>query len=96
LFSNAKDCDVNYFITDILNLRGETKIYFFNFIKEKLPHLYSKISKLYTDSYVDSNYEKKLENMLTKIEQNYPLKSKKCILVEEKLQKLPKQLTLFK
>lgn len=93
LFSCAKDCNVNYCITDILNLRGEIKTNFLNFIKEKLSHLYKKINSYYMGAYVNSNYEKRLENMLAKLEQKYPLKNKKCILAEERL---PKQLTLFK
>ena len=58
LFSNAKDCNVNYCITDILNLRGETKIKFFKFVKERLPHLYNKINSCYIGAYINSNYEK--------------------------------------
>ena len=93
LFSNAKDCNVNYCITDILNLRGETKINFLKFIKEKLPHLYNKINSCYIGAYVNSNYENKLNNILNKLEKKYPLKNKKCFLAEETL---PKQLSLFK
>ena len=92
LFSNAKDCNVNYYITDILNLRGETKINFFKFIKGKLPHLYNKINSYYNGAYINSNYENKLNNMLIKLKQKYPLKNKKYFLAEEIS---PKQLTLF-
>lgn len=92
LFSNAKDCNVNYCITDILNLRGETKIKFFKFVKEKLPHLYNKINSYYIGAYINSNYKNKLNNILIKLKHKYTLKNKKCFLTENFL---PKQLTLF-
>ena len=40
LYKIAKENNVNYVITTILNLRGETKISFLKFVKDNLPYLY--------------------------------------------------------
>lgn len=81
LFRTAKENNVNHAITEILNLRGETKTQFFKFIKNKFAHLHAKISSYYKGNgiYVSSIYEKHLNNMLTKITEKYPLKEKEII-----------------
>jgi DNA repair photolyase len=76
LYKTAKENNVNYAITTILNLRGETKISFLNFVKEKLPHLYNKIKSHYKGAYVNSKYKKHIYNILNKLEEKYPLKGK--------------------
>ncbi|WP_413853606.1 SPL family radical SAM protein [Candidatus Ruminimicrobium bovinum] len=76
LYKIAKQNNVNYAITAILNLRGETKIQFLNFIKNKLPHLYGKINSYYKSAYVNSAYKKRLNTMLNRITEKYPLKEK--------------------
>ena len=94
LYKTAKENNVNYASTTILNLRGETKISFLNFIKEKLPHLHNKIKSHYKGSYVNSEYKKNIYNILNKLEEKYPLKEKNIYYkdynyIEEK------QLTFF-
>ena len=76
LYKTAKENNVNYAITTILNLRGETKISFLKFVKEKLPHLYNKIKDHYNGAYVNSEYKKYIYNILNNLEEKYPLKGK--------------------
>ena len=76
LYKTAKQNNVNYAITSVLNLRGETKIQFLNFIKNKLPHLYRKINSYYKGAYVNCAYTKNLNAMLNRIADKYPLKEK--------------------
>ncbi|MGE4385774.1 MAG: radical SAM protein [Endomicrobiaceae bacterium] len=92
LFEKAQECGVNYIITDILNLRGQTRIVFFEFVKNKIPHLYNKISFLYKSAYVNREYKNHFKQMITKLRMQYRLKNKKKIFA---LQKEPKQLSLF-
>ena len=79
LFKTAKENKVNYAITSILNLRGETKTNFLNFVKDKLPHLYNKIKAHYKYAYADTAYKKHLYGILNKIEKMYPLKEKEIV-----------------
>ncbi|MCR4662609.1 MAG: hypothetical protein K5622_01815, partial [Endomicrobiaceae bacterium] len=71
----------------------ETKINFFKFIKDKLPHFYNKIKYHYKGDYVNLTYQKRLDNTLDKISQKYPLKEKKINYTA--LEPIDKQLTLF-
>lgn len=93
LYKTAKENNVNYAVTSVLNLRGETKIQFLNFIKDKLPYLYNKIKALYKGSYVNSVYYKHLNNMLYKISKKYPLKEKETFYPD--YENIDNQLTLF-
>ena len=76
LYKTAKENNLNYIITTVLNLRGETKISFLKFVKEKLPHLYNKIKSHYKGSYVNSEYKKHIDKILNILEEKYPLKEK--------------------
>ena len=76
LYKTAKQNNVNYAVTAILNLRGETKTQFLNFIKSKLPNSYRKINSYYKGAYVSSAYSKYLNAMLNRIADKYPLKEK--------------------
>ena len=94
LYKKAKESNVNFAVTTILNLRGETKIQFLKFIKNKLPHLYTKINSHYNKSaYVNSAYQKHRDTILSKIEDKYPLKEKETIYPE--YTKIDEQLSLF-
>ena len=77
----------------ILNLRGETKKIFLNFVKNKLPHLYNKIKSRYKGAYVNSTYKKHIYNILNTLEEKYPLKEKETDYPI--YEKNDNQLTLF-
>ena len=79
LYKIAKENNVNYVITTILNLRGETKISFLKFVKDNLPHLYNKIKSHYKGAYVNSEYKRHIDNILNILEEKYPLKEKETI-----------------
>ncbi len=93
LYKTAKENNVNYAITAILNLRGETKIKFLNFIKNKLPHLYKKINSYYKGAYINSTYKKHIEKIINKLEKKYPLTEKEIVYPNYK--NIDKQLSLF-
>ena len=93
LYKTAKENKVNYAITTILNLRGETKIQFLNFLNDKLPHLYNKIKSHYKGSYVNLEYKKHIYNILNKIEKKYSLKEKE--ITYPNYNNIDNQLSLF-
>ncbi len=93
LYKIAKENKVNYAITSILNLRGETKIKFLNFLKDKLPHLYNKIKAHYKGSYVNLIYKRHIYNIINKLEKKYPLKEKE--ITYPNYNNIDEQLSLF-
>jgi DNA repair photolyase len=95
LFAKAQECGVNYIITDLLNLRGQTRVVFFEFIKNKLPHLYNKLYPLYKTAYVNKEYKEHFKQMASKLRIQYPLKNKKNGFHKQAADEQPKQLSLF-
>ncbi|MDD3065363.1 MAG: radical SAM protein [Endomicrobiaceae bacterium] len=95
LFMNAQKCGACYVITDILNLRGQTRKVFFEFIKNKLPHLYGKISALYRNYFVDKEFRMQFKEKSKQLRIKYPLKNKRKIFVNQELEHLPQQLSFF-
>ncbi len=95
LFMNAQECGACYVITDILNLRGQTRKVFFEFVKNQLPNLYSKISSLYKNYFVDKEYRMQFKEKSKQLRIKYPLKNKKRIFIPEKDIEAERQLMLF-
>ncbi len=95
LFMNAQKCGACYVITELLNLRGQTRIVFFEFVKNKLPHLYGKIFGLYKNYFIDKEYRMQFKEKSKQLRMKYPLKNKRKIFVNEELEHLPQQLSLF-
>ena len=93
LYKTAKENNLNYVINSVLNLRGETKINFLNFVKNKLPHLYNKIKSHYKGAYVNSAYQKHIDNILKKLEEKYPLEEK--VVSYPDYENIDEQLSLF-
>ena len=93
LYKTAKENNLNFVINSVLNLRGETKINFLNFVKNKLPHLYNKIKSHYKGAYVNSAYQKHIDNLLKKLEEKYPLEEK--VVSYPDYENIDEQLSLF-
>ena len=93
LYKTAKENNLNFVINSVLNLRGETKINFLNFVKNKLPHLYNKIKSHYKGAYVNSAYQKHIDNILKKLEEKYPLEEK--VVSYPDYENIDEQLSLF-
>ena len=71
IFQMAKECNVDYMITGMLNLRGSTKEYFFKFIKKEYPEYYKKIWNLYNHKEEKQCYKKQLYELLMDLEKEY-------------------------
>ena len=93
LYKTAKENNLNFVINSVLNLRGETKINFLNFVKNKLPHLYNKIKSHYKGAYVSSTYQKHMDNILKNLEEKFPLEEK--VVSYPDYENIDDQLSLF-
>lgn len=94
LFEMAKYCKVRYVLCDLLNLRGDTKIQFLNFIREEYPHLYPSFLKLYPKSYPNAAYATAFHQKAKRLREEYGLSGDYRKPIQEKMQPYT-QLRLF-
>lgn len=97
LFSQAKEINIHYAITALLNLRGPTKGVFFEFVKTKFPQIYEKLIPMYKNGYVEKGeYKEKLYNMIYEIRKKYSILSHYSSIIKDNA-KNPQdaQLSLF-
>lgn len=76
IFQKSKEAQVDYLISDVLNLKGNTKKNFYSFLQETFPRTYEKIQPLYENAFVSQNYRKKLNKFLLHLRQKYHLFSR--------------------
>lgn len=97
LFRQAKEIDIHYALTTLLNLRGPTRGFFFEFIKQEYPQLYNKLLPMYKNGYIGKcEYKEKLYKMVYEIRKKYSLSSNYNNPMKEKLHKEDNvQLSLF-
>ncbi|MDD3395579.1 MAG: radical SAM protein [Anaerotignum sp.] len=96
VFSQAKDAGVDYLLTGLLYLRGETKQVFYHFLEKEYPHLLAEYHKLYRNAGL-KEYRRPLYEKLGKIREKYQVSADyKGRLNREVYRKNePVQLTLF-
>lgn len=73
IFKTAHMCDVDYMITSTLNLRGNTKQYFFSFLNQNFPNYYQPLWQLYHNKTKKQEYKKKLEELLKQFSLKYQI-----------------------
>jgi DNA repair photolyase len=96
LFSNAKESNVHYVLPGTLYLRGQTRTVFFNFIKEKFPHLYDNLLMLYKAGGAGKEYKNQLYQMVNELRDKYSLSSSYTKPIKDKLNQTEyTQLSLF-
>lgn len=99
LYSMGNQTGVDYAITGILNLRGETKTLFLSFIKESFPAYYDKLCNMYKSGWVGSEYKKYLYSIAIPLMRQYNISGNYTRPIKERLQELSlneyKQLSLF-
>lgn len=71
IFKMAEKCQVDYMIMSMLNLRGSTRKYFFNFLQNQYPQYYSKIWTLYHNKDLKKQYKIKLYELLNTLSKEY-------------------------
>jgi len=89
LFAQARDSGVHYVLHDLLNLRGKTRFYFYQFIQSQYPHLYEPIRQLYRTGSADKDYKANCYRMLNSLRGKYGISASFSALIKEKLYREP-------
>lgn len=87
IFFNASKSGVDYVLLGTLYLRGQTRKFFFDFIKLRFPHLFEDFSCLYRKGGADKEYKNKLYKAANELRGKYRLSSDYSKLIKEKLRK---------
>ena len=96
LLSHAIDSGVQYFIPQILNLRGRTRWAFFDFIRSEYPALCKPFQDLYKTGGVDKAYKYELYSLVNELKTRHKLSTNYDAIIKEKLKRTePVQLSLF-
>lgn len=77
LYKMAKKIDVDYVLPGVLYLRGQTRTYFFNYLKKYDYSLYKKISSLYYQKEDFISYKKNLFTLINQLKKIYNLDTPK-------------------
>jgi DNA repair photolyase len=85
LYESAKACGADYLIYDMLNLRGDTKKTFLNFIYKYNPEIYKKIIKLYNNAALKQQYEIGLDKIFSAAKLKHGVSSNYSRHIKERL-----------
>ena len=96
VFSQGKDVGVDYLLTGLLYLRGETKQVFYHFLKREYPNLLEEYNNLYNKGEL-KDYRKTLYDRLGRIREKYKISTDYKSRLDRDVYKKnePVQLTLF-
>ncbi len=93
IMSLAAECEVDYALPAVLNLRGETRKHFFDFLELNFPELVGPYLKLYAKGGADIAYKAKLYGILSSLMERYHLSGDYTKPIQAKLSR-SKQLKL--
>ena len=85
--SNAQQANVHYMLPGTLYLRGKTKSYFLNFIRDAFPQYYEPLSTLYKRGGAGKEYKDKLYQTINSLRNKYSLQSSYTKPMKEKMHK---------
>ena len=95
IFYLGKQINIDYILTGPLNLRGQTRSYFLNFIKKNFSEEYKKIEKLYeSSSILNKEYLTNLNRKIYSIRKKYNISSNYMKKINEHYNNI-EQLSLF-
>lgn len=96
LYSNAKECQVDYVLPGVLYLRGKTRQVFFDFIKEEYPNIYEPLQNLYKTGSAGKDYKDTLYKMANELKAKYDLSGSYSKPMKEKIKQSENtQLSIF-
>lgn len=99
LYSMGSQNNVDYAITGVLNLRGETKTVFLSFVKERFPYHYDEICNMYKSGKLVREYKKNLFSIAGPLMRKYNISDNYIKPMEERMKELSvneyKQISLF-
>ncbi|MCL2389269.1 MAG: radical SAM protein [Elusimicrobia bacterium] len=90
IYENAVKINANYLIYDKLNLRGDTKKTFLNFLYKYNPDIYRKLVKLYRDTNAVHEYKLNLEQIFNAARIKYNVTPHYSKYIKQKLPKKTK------
>ncbi len=93
IFETAQKYNLDYMITSILSLRGNTKKHFFTFLQNTYPTYYKPIWNLYHNQTKYKTYKKQLYELLSQLSKQYNIDRNYQKYVPKKEEK--EQLSLF-
>ncbi len=73
VFSRVAECEVDYALPGLLNLRGETRKHFFNFLSRNFPELSAPYRRLYSKGGADRAYMAELYGVVRTLMEKYQL-----------------------
>lgn len=93
VFKAAAKVKIDYAICGMLNLKSETKINYFDFIKKEFPELWEKYCDLYHGAFADKEYCRCVYRMVSELKQKYKINSDYAKFIPKTTE--AKQLTLI-
>lgn len=96
VFAAGKEAGAEYLLTAFLNLRGQTRMVFLDFMEQEYPEIYRKLLPLYLRGGL-KEYRPAIWERVARMRKKYGLSAEyqKSIGREEARQKRPQQLSLF-
>ena len=87
IYELAGKTGVDYVLPGTMYLRGKTKPYFLNFLKEYDSALYEKVKQLYQKGGAGTEYKNELYEMINGLKEKYHVSSSYTKVMKEKLKK---------
>jgi len=84
IFKNMELANVHYTILGPLNLYGQTRRFFFDFLKEDFPYVYKDMISLYKTGRLDKPYKRELFKKINKIKSKYNISTNYMRIIREK------------
>ena len=87
IFQYASHIEVDYLLPGTLYLRGDTRKYFLQFIKNEFPEIYGKYLYLYRQGGANRLYKNKLYKMINNLRKKYQVSSNYMKPLQERMKK---------
>ena len=85
IFANAAACKADYALTGTLYLRGKTRPYFLEFIKQEFPEVYDKLLIIYKTGGADKKYKNTLYQMVNTLRDKHGISGSYSKPLKERL-----------
>lgn len=95
IIKKTKEINADYILTYGLNLRTQTRKYYFNFLKKEFPELVNKYYQIFNDPEVKKRYIEKVYPLIKKFKNKYKVSSNYQKILKQRLNK-NNQLKMFK
>ncbi len=98
LYDAAREMGASYVLPSLLNLKGPTKIYFFDFIRETFPAVYQRLFHLYQDKEQWKHYRESTYGMVRQLDPKNSLRYRGAKMLQRRKENSVeqyKQISLF-